>query len=296
MRSNQVLFTRKINSQSLLKLTSNLIDVRYIGRLFNVGVKISTGEPPRSNYLKPELLKDVVQMIDGTIVECNTAYEGARSNTFSHQNVIKQHGFNSIANVEILDGGIKDDVISTGNSYFHISENYVGGHMKEYDYMLVISHFKGHQMAGFGGALKNISIGLASAKGKSYIHSAGSSFEPLSGDENYDTHAFLESMADACSSILNYYQDRILFVNVMNHISIDCDCNGNPAMPEVADIGIAASFDPVALDTFCLDMVFGSTGCQSFIDRVQSLDGFHLLHCCEDLGLGTMNYDINELI
>lgn len=208
-----------------------------------VAVKLSTGEPPASNYLRPELIAGLVQSLDGTIVECNTAYGGSRAETAMHYQVAEDHGFTAIADFQILDEEGSMTLPVQGGT--RLSENYVGAAFDGYDSYLVLSHFKGHSMAGYGGAIKNISIGLGSSEGKAWIHSAGSSrTNPWGGDQD----AFLESMAEAGKSVSDYLGDQIVYINVMNRLSVDCDCDGNPAEPDMHDIGILASTDPVALD------------------------------------------------
>ncbi len=208
-----------------------------------VAVKLSTGEPPASNYLRPELIAGLVQSLDGTIVECNTAYGGSRAETAMHYQVAEDHGFTAIADFQILDEEGSMTLPMQGGT--RLSENYVGAAFEDYDSYLVLSHFKGHSMAGYGGAIKNISIGLGSSEGKAWVHSAGSSrTNPWGGDQD----AFLESMAEAGKSVSDYLGDQIVYINVMNRLSVDCDCDGNPAEPDMHDIGILASTDPVALD------------------------------------------------
>lgn len=283
--SSIVYFTSEITSDSLLEIYEKLdfnIDTHS-----NVAMKISTGEPPHSNYLRPEFLEKLVDYTNSTIVECNTAYRGERSDTRSHENVIRSHGFDTIAYVDILDSD-GEIILPTSELYHYLQENVVGSHMLDYESMIVVSHFKGHQMAGYGGALKNISIGLASSRGKALIHTAGNSDSDIEGP----TDKFLKSMADACSSIMMHYQGRIVFINVMNNLSIDCDCNGHPEEPKIADIGILASYDPVALDAACLDLIYQADGNEDFLQRLDSLRGQDLLGYCEDLGVGTTAYEL----
>lgn len=216
-----------------------------------VAVKLSTGEPPASNYLDPELIKDLIQSVDGTIVECNTAYGGSRTETAMHMQVAEDHGFTAIADVDILDAEGSMELPVEGGT--RLESNRVGSHFADYDSYIILSHFKGHAMAGFGGAIKNISIGLGSKEGKCLIHTAGaSSSSPWGGDQT----GFTESMAEAGKSVSDYlgYGDRIIYISVLNNISIDCDCDGNPAKPDIHDIGIVASFDPVAIDQACIDL------------------------------------------
>ena len=234
-----VYMTREITPEGLMAVYQAL-QWEPQGR---VAVKLSTGEPPASNYLRPELIAGLVQSLDGTIVECNTAYGGSRAETAMHYQVAEDHGFTAIADFQILDEDGSMTLPVQGGT--RLSENYVGAAFDDYDSYLVLSHFKGHSMAGYGGAIKNISIGLGSSEGKAWIHSAGSSrTNPWGGDQD----AFLESMAEAGKSVSDYLGDQIVYINVMNRLSVDCDCDGNPAEPDMHDIGILASTDPVALD------------------------------------------------
>lgn len=263
--------------------------------LGKTAVKVSTGEPPASNYLSPALIKDTVKLVNGTIVECNTAYKGARSNTDSHRQVAKKHGFTAIANVDIqdADGSITIPALKGG---VLDGRNYVGKHFPNYDSYLVISHFKGHQMAGFGGAIKNISIGIGSAEGKCWIHSGGTSMtDPWHGEQD----KFLEAMGEAGKAVSDYlgYGKNIAYVNVMNQISIDCDCNGQAAKPEMADIGILSSTDPVALDQACIDLVYAQKAghAASLVKRIEDQHGLHTLEYAEKIGLGQRSYQLVNL-
>ena len=251
-------------------------------------VKVSTGEPPASNYLDPNLIKDLVQYVDGTIVECNTAYGGDRSSTALHRQVAKDHGFTQIAEVDIMDSSGSMTLPVEGGT--RLKKNYVGKHFKDYDSFLVLSHFKGHTMAGFGGAIKNISIGIASSKGKSYIHSGGTSTSGFGGEQD----AFLESMAEAGKSVSDSLGKgkNIVYVNVMNNLSVDCDCDGNPAKPKMKDVGILASTDPVALDQACVDLVYMQKEGDgaSLVQRMESRNGLHTLEHAEKIGLGSRTY------
>ena len=256
----------------------------------NIGVKLSSGEPGGNHYLKANLIVDLVHAVNGTIVECNTAYGGGRSTTEAHYRVAEEHGFTDIANFQIMDEAGSLSLPVEGGT--HLSENLVGAHFGDYDGFLVLSHFKGHTMAGFGGALKNISIGMASREGKLLIHSAGTNRESWSSAKTPD---FLESMADACKAVLAA-QPNMLFVNVMNNLSIDCDCDSNPAPPKMADIGILASADPVALDQACVDLVYASDDDSAdLIARIESRDGTHVLEAAETLGVGSRAYDLVEI-
>ena len=252
-----------------------------------VGVKLSTGEPPASNYLRPELIAGLVQSLDGTIVECNTAYGGSRAETAMHYQVAEDHGFTAIADFQILDEEGSMTLPVQGGT--RLSENYVGAAFEDYDSYLVLSHFKGHSMAGYGGAIKNISIGLGSSEGKAWIHSAGSSLtNPWGGDQD----AFLESMAEAGKSVSDYLGDQIVYINVMNRLSVDCDCDGNPAEPDMHDIGILASTDPVALDQACIDLVYSAEDGQSLVNRIESRNGLHTLEHAQQIGLGSRSYEL----
>lgn len=256
----------------------------------NVAVKLSTGEPPASNYLDPNLIADLVQSVDGTIVECNTAYGGSRAETAMHYQVAEDHGFTAIADFQIQDEDGSMTLPVEGGS--RLTENYVGAAFGDYDSYLVLSHFKGHAMAGFGGAIKNISIGLASSEGKSWIHTGGTSTSGFSGDQD----AFLESMAEAGKSVSDYLGngERIVYVNVMNRLSIDCDCDGNPAEPDMHDIGILASTDPVALDQACIDLIYEQRDGDgaSLVNRIESRNGLHTLEHAEEIGLGSRTYEL----
>lgn len=257
-----------------------------------VAVKLSTGEPPASNYLRPELIKDLVQSVSGTIVECNTAYGGSRASTAMHYQVAEDHGFTAIADVQIQDENGSMALPVTGGT--RLTENYVGAAFSDYDSYLVLSHFKGHSMAGFGGAIKNISIGLGSSEGKSWIHSGGTSRTSAWGGEQ---DAFLEAMGDAGKSVSDYLGngERIVYINVMNRLSVDCDCDGNPAEPDMHDIGILASTDPVALDQACIDLVYAAPDHDSLANRIESRNGLHTLENAEAIGLGSRTYHLINL-
>ena len=255
----------------------------------NVAVKLSTGEPPASNYLRPELIVDVVKAVNGTIVECNTTYGGSRGETAMHMQVAKDHGFTDIADVDIMDADGSLEIPVEGGTW--LKSNLVGAHFANYDSFVVLSHFKGHAMAGFGGAIKNISIGIGSQEGKCMIHTGGASHtSPWGGDQT----AFTESMAEAGKSVSDYLGngERIVYVNVLNNISIDCDCDGNPAEPDIHDIGILASTDPVAIDQASIDLCFAAEGSESLQQRVASLNGLHTLEHAEEIGLGSRTYEL----
>jgi len=307
-----VYMTTNISSDALMEIYSKL-NFTPTG---NVAIKLTTGEPPASNYLDPNLIKDLVQSVDGTIVECNTAYGGSRGETAMHKQVAKDHGFTEIADVDIMDedGSIQ---IPVSDKAVNLKYNVVGSHYNNYDSMIVLSHFKGHAMGGFGGAIKNTSIGVSSSRGKNYIHSGGHS-ETAFDDESYleyygETNEgfgnlfgtvsglgtqdqFLESMAEASQAVHNDKQDNggIVYINVMNRISIDCDCNGNPAEPDMHDVGILASTDPVALDQACVDIVYNTPREESetLIARMEDRHAIHTLEHAEKIGYGSREYQL----
>lgn len=258
-----------------------------------VAVKLSTGEPPASNYLRPELIADVVKEVDGTIVECNTAYGGSRAQTAMHYQVAEDHGFTAIADFQIQDENGSMTLPVTGGT--RLTENYVGAAFDDYDSYLVLSHFKGHSMAGFGGAIKNISIGLASSQGKAHIHSGGTGGSMWGSEQD----AFLESMAEAGKSVSDYLDngEKIVYINVMNRLSVDCDCDGNPAEPDMHDVGILASTDPVALDQACVDLVYAEKDSEgaSLVRRIESRNGLHTLEHAAGIGLGSREYQLVKI-
>lgn len=254
----------------------------------HVAVKISTGENG-SNYLRPELIGDLVHAVNGTIVECNTAYGGDRSNTAYHRQLAADHGYAGIAEVDIMDADGSISLPVTGGR--HITQNYVGSHFTNYDYFVVLSHFKGHAMGGFGGAIKNISIGIASSEGKLHIHTGGKGGSMWSADQD----SFLESMAEAGKSVSDYMGGKMLYINVMNRLSVDCDCDGNPAEPDMHDIGILASTDPVALDQACVDLVYAAEDGASLVQRIESRNGLLTLKHAEEIGLGSRTYQVTSI-
>ncbi len=287
MEKAKVYFTEEISSEGLVKIYHSL-GVRLKEK---IAVKISTGEPGGHNFLQPGMIKDLVHETGGTIVECNTAYGGPRSTTASHWNVMKEHGFFDIAPCDIMDGEGEIALNVIGGK--RLKQNFVGKNLQNYGSILMLSHFKGHMMGGFGGALKNMSIGIASAHGKSHIHSGGS-FIGISRQD-----AFLEAMADACKSVADYMgTENIIYINVANRLSVDCDCDSNPAEPKMADIGIFASTDPVAIDQACVDAVYNSPdeGKKDLIKRIESRNGIHTVEAAADLGLGLREYEIIKLV
>ncbi len=281
-----VYMTKSITPEGLTAVY-NALERKCFGK---TAVKLSTGEPPASNYLRPALIKDLVQLVSGTIVECNTAYEGDRIRTEDHYRVAKEHGFTEIADFQIQDEDGSMTLPVTGG--IRLKENYVGTHFPDYDSYLILSHFKGHVMAGFGGAIKNISIGLGSGKGKAWIHSGGTGRADFFNGEQ---DAFLEAMAEAGKSVADYLGDRIVYVNVMNRLSVDCDCDGHPAEPDMKDIGVLASTDPLALDQACIDLVYSAPDGKSLIGRIESRNGLHTLEHAEKIGLGSREYQLISL-
>ena len=288
-----VYFTKEITSQSLIRIYEKL------GRpaTAKVAVKISTGEPGGHHYLKPELIKDLVQKVNGTIVECNTAYNGKRDHTEDHWKGIKEHGFPDIAPVDIMDADGDVELPVRGKQ--HLKCDYVGKHWLNYDFTIVLSHFKGHMAAGLGGALKNISIGIASSRGKNYIHAGGAPVQVnfSNGEGAAKQDDFLESMSEAASAIVDHAKDKILYINVANNLSVDCDCDSNPAPPEMGDLGIFASLDPVAVDKACVDAVYNSPdqGKKALIERMETRHGIHTVDHAEKLGLGSEKYKLVEI-
>ena len=293
----KVYFTSEITPESLLSIF-NALGVTPAG---NVAVKISTGESAQSNHLRPELIGSLVKDVKGTLVECNTAYGGNRSNTASHRRAIEQRGYGEIATVDIMDeeGGMNLPMQDT--KWF--AENLVGSHLANYDFMINLAHFKGHAMGGFGGVLKNQSIGIATPDGKTRIHTAGAYSDPrYVFQQPHGQDAFLESMAGAAQSVHNYFNGKkgIVYINVMNNLSVDCDCDGHPSAPQMKDIGILASLDPVALDKACLDLVYNhepTTGDnnRTLVQRIDSRHGTHIVDYAEQIGLGTKKYDLIDI-
>lgn len=282
-RTAKVYFTKDISPEGLMKLYKAM-GVKVKGK--NVAVKLSTGEPGGHNFLNPKLIEPLVKQVKGTIVECNTAYGGKRRSTESHYKVAEDHGFTAIAKVDIMDGP-GEEVIPVNAGKHLQGKNYVGKNLLNYDYCLVLSHFKGHEMGGFGGALKNISIGIASSHGKSWIHSSGQ----MRGAKQED---FIESMGEAATAVVEHFGGKMLFVNVANNLSVDCDCSSHPAAPQMGDIGIFASVDPVAVDQACVDAVYNSEdpGKVHLIERMESRKGPHILEYTQGLGGGTTKYEL----
>ncbi len=295
MEKAKVYFTKNITSESLIKIYEAL-GVKLEGK---VGVKVSTGEAGSKGYLKANLIGPLVEKLNGTILECNTAYPGERNTASDHMKVAESHGFTTIANVDIMDadGEIKIPV----HKGKHLEYDLVGEHFKDYDSILNLAHFKGHAMGGFGGVLKNQSIGIASRNGKAYIHSCGQTEDPNKcWGVKYEQKDFIESMAEAATAVADYIKENnktILYIDVMNAMSVDCDCDSNQGDPVMADIGILASCDPVALDQACIDLVWNSTdpGAHLLKERVDRQEGRHILPYAESLELGTREYELIDI-
>lgn len=292
MEKAKVYFINEINSDNLIKIYEKL-NKKLEG---NVAVKISTGEPGGHNFLNPNLIKDLVQKLNGTIVECNTAYKGRRNTTEEHLKAVEEHGFTKIAKVDIMDSEGEFAIPVTGGK--HLKENYVGAHLKNYDSILMLSHFKGHAMGGFGGALKNMSIGIASSSGKAWIHSAGKTKDVnILWNNLAPQNDFLESMAEADKSVVDYMKGNLVYINVMNNLSVDCDCDSNPEDPCMKDIGILASVDPVALDKACLDLIYNSndSGRDHMVERIETRNGILTIKHAEEMGIGTTEYELIQI-
>lgn len=286
---SKVWFCPRITADNLMKV------YRAMGREAKgrVAVKLSTGEAGNPNHLSVDVIKKLVKAVDGTIVECNTAYEGRRCNVPDHIQTAAEHGFTAIAEVDIMDG--EGEMELPVRHSRHIKTNLVGKNWENYDFTIVLSHFKGHPMAGFGGALKNVAIGMASAAGKANIHTGGASTTvPVDWENVPPQDVFLESMAEACESVFDRAGDNILYISVANNLSVDCDCVAEPEPVHMEDIGILASLDPVALDRACVDMVYNSPdpGKKHLIERMESRRATHLLDYAEELGLGTQKYEL----
>ena len=283
-----VYFTSDISPEGLQSVYSAL-NWAPSGKL---AVKVSTGEPPASNYLRAELIGPLVQSLGGTIVECNTAYGGSRSTSAMHKQVADDHGFTSFADFDLMDEEGEVQWPVTGGERLEYA--IVGSHAENYGDWLILSHFKGHAMAGFGGAIKNVGIGMSSPSGKVYVHSAGTR---TSGSIMHsDQDAWLEAMAEMVTAVRDHVgPEHIVYINVMNRLSVDCDCDGNPAEPDIHDIGILASTDPVALDQACIDLVWQAEGNESLVRRIESRDGLHTLQYAEQIGLGSRTYTLQSL-
>lgn len=291
-KPSTVYFCPRITADNLVKVYQAL-GREAKGR---VAIKLSTGEAGNPNHLSTDVIKRLVHLVEGTIVECNTAYEGRRCNVADHLQTAAEHGFTAIAEVDIMDA--RGDIALPVRRGKHLKENYVGRNWLDYDFTIVLSHFKGHPMGGFGGALKNVAIGMASSRGKAWIHTAGTCADvPVDWTNVPPQDDFLESMAEACESVFDKAGDNILFISVANNLSVDCDCVAEPEPIRMGDIGILASLDPVALDRACVDMVYNSPdpGKSHLIERMESRNATHILDYAEQLGLGTQRYELRTI-
>ena len=288
----KVYFIKGVTQENLIKVYESL-NIELKGK---VAVKLHSGEQGNQNYIKPEFVKPIIDKVNGTVVECNTAYEGARNTTEKHKKLISEHNWTKYFDVDIMDaeGDLQID-IPNGKV---IKKNYLGKNIKNYDSMLVLSHFKGHPMGGYGGALKQLSIGCASSNGKTYIHTAGASKDQTKLWDNLpEQDKFLESMADAASSVHNMFKNNIAYINIMCNMSVDCDCCAVAEDPCMKDIGILASTDPIAIDQACIDLVYNSNdkGKDHLIERIERQNGIHTIEASDELGFGSRKYELIEI-
>lgn len=286
--SSKVYFSKTITAEKVLELYK-LLGKELSG---NVAIKVHSGEKGNQNFLRPDFWRPVIEHVGGTVVECNTAYDGARNTTERHKKLFEEHGWTKYFEVDLLDAEGPDLELSIPNGKT-IKKNYVGKDIKSYDSMLVLSHFKGHPMGGYGGAIKQLSIGVASSFGKAYIHGAGDPDNFWKSDRN----AFLSAMADAAGSVVDYFKGNILYVNVMKNMSVDCDCCAVAEDPCIADIGILVSDDPIAIDQACIDLVYACSdpGKPHLIERIESRNGVYTIECAEALGYGSRDYTLIEV-
>ena len=290
MEKSKVYFTKEITPESVVKMYETL-GVNLPGK---VAVKLHSGEKGNQNYIRPEFVKAIVEKVNGTVVECNTAYAGARNSTEKHKELMDEHGWTKYFDVDIMDADGDDVVLDIPNGKV-IKKNYVGSHLLNYDSMLVLSHFKGHPMGGYGGALKQLSIGCGSSAGKTYIHSAGRETDQTKLWDNLpEQDRFLEAMADAASSVHNKFKGKIVYISVMYNMSVDCDCCAVAEDPCMEDVGVLASTDPIAIDQACIDIVYNSKdpGRDHFVERVERQNGVHTIEAANELGFGTRDYEL----
>lgn len=292
MEKAKVYFTKEITKESLL----NIYKEFGVGLEGKVAVKLHSGEEGNQNYIKPEFVKAIIDYVCGTVVECNTAYEGSRNTTEKHKKLLDTHGWSKYFKVDLLDAEGPDKVLEIPNGKV-IKKNYVGKNIDNYDSMLVLSHFKGHPMGGYGGALKQLSIGVASSKGKRYIHCIGKEEGTFEDMFKVEQNKFLEAMADAASSVVKYFNNRIVYINIMSNLSVDCDCCAKAEEPCMNDIGILISTDPISIDQACIDLVYNSkdSGRDHFVERVESKNGIHTIEAAEQLGFGTREYELIDI-
>lgn len=287
MEKPKVYFTRDLSPAGAIR-AFDMLGIKLEG---NVAVKLHSGEPGNQNFLRPAFMKDIVEHVNGTIVECNTAYDGGRNTTEAHKKTMLLHGWTEIADVDIMDAEGEMELPVHGGK--HLDVNFVGKNLADYDSMLVLSHFKGHPMGGYGGALKNISIGIASSYGKAYIHGV----KDVNAIWTADHDSFLECMADAAKSVVEYMHGKMAYVNIMCNMSVDCDCCAVAADPKIKDIGILSSLDPVALDQACLDLVYASDdeGKADLIERIESRHGVHTIEAAAEIGVGNREYELIDM-
>lgn len=287
MEKPKVFFTRDLSPAGAIR-AFDMLGIKLEG---NVAVKLHSGEPGNQNFLRPAFMKDIVEHVNGTIVECNTAYDGGRNTTEAHKKTMLLHGWTEIADVDIMDAEGEMELPVHGGK--HLDVNFVGKNLADYDSMLVLSHFKGHPMGGYGGALKNISIGIASSYGKAYIHGV----KDVNAIWTADHDSFLECMADAAKSVVEYMHGKMAYVNIMCNMSVDCDCCAVAADPKIKDIGILSSLDPVALDQACLDLVYASDdeGKADLIERIESRHGVHTIEAAAGIGVGSREYELIDM-
>lgn len=287
MEKPKVYFTRDLSPAGAIR-AFDMLGIKLEG---NVAVKLHSGEPGNQNFLRPAFMKDIVEHVNGTIVECNTAYDGGRNTTEAHKKTMLLHGWTEIADVDIMDADGEMELPVHGGK--HLDVNFVGKNLADYDSMLVLSHFKGHPMGGYGGALKNISIGIASSHGKAYIHGV----KDVNAMWTADHDSFLECMADAAKSVVEYMHGKMAYVNIMCNMSVDCDCCAVAADPKIKDIGILSSLDPVALDQACLDLVYASDdeGKTDLIERIESRHGVHTIEAAAEIGVGSREYELIDM-
>ena len=291
MEKSKVYFSKTISPEQVTELY-NRVGHELGGK---TAIKLHSGEEGNQNFLKPEFWKPIIEKVGGTVVECNTAYEGARNSTSKHIKLMHEHGWDKYFDVDLLDGEGSDTELEIPEGRA-IKKNYVGKHIANYNSMLVLSHFKGHPMGGYGGALKQLSIGCASSAGKAYIHSAGFTDNPdIVWKHTAEQDRFLEAMADAAKSVIDYFKGNIVYVNVMKNLSVDCDCCAVAEDPCMQDIGILASLDPVAVDQACIDLVYAAKddpGQKHFLERVESRHGIHTIEAAADIGCGQREYEL----
>ena len=293
MEKSKVYFMKEITPDAIVKIYETL-GKKLTG---NVAVKLHSGEEGNQNYLRPEFVKQIVEYVNGTVVECNTAYEGERNSTEKHKKLLENHGWNKYFKVDLMDAEGPDKILKIENGKV-LKENFVGKNIVNYDSMLVLSHFKGHPMGGYGGALKQLSIGCSSSEGKAWIHSAGTNKNQNTLWDNLpEQDKFLEAMADAASSVHKLFKGNIVYINVMKNLSVDCDCCAIAEDPCMKDIGVLASLDPIAIDQACMDLIYNSEdpGKNHFIERVERQHGIHTIEAASDLGFGTREYELIEL-